>query len=92
MNKIYRVIWSKVKNSYVVVSEIAKVHSKGGSTVKRVPTVGTILMTMMMASALNLGISAPVWAAGSATVTGATGTDALATIKAGTGIGVTSDG
>lgn len=24
MNKIYKVIWSKVKNCYVVVSELAK--------------------------------------------------------------------
>ena len=62
MNKIYRVIWSKVKNCYVVVSEIAKTHSKGGSTVQRVPTVGTVLITMLMASVMNLGISAPVWA------------------------------
>ncbi|OBZ32931.1 ESPR-type extended signal peptide-containing protein [Megasphaera sp. DISK 18] len=28
MNKIYKVVWSKVKNCYVVVSEIAKSHSK----------------------------------------------------------------
>lgn len=27
MNKIYKVIWSKVKNQYVVVSELA--HSNG---------------------------------------------------------------
>ena len=92
MNKIYRVIWSKVKNCYVVVSEIVKTHSKGGSTVRRVPAVGTVLITMLMASVMNLGISAPVWAAGSATVTGTTGTDALATIQAGEGIAVTEEG
>lgn len=62
MNKIYKVIWNKAKNCYVVVSEIAKAHSKGGSTVRRVPHVGTVLITMLMASVLNLGISAPVWA------------------------------
>lgn len=28
MNKIYKVIWSKVKNSYVVVPEIAVSSSK----------------------------------------------------------------
>ena len=28
MNRIYKVIWSKVKNCYIVVSEIAKSHSK----------------------------------------------------------------
>ena len=31
MNKIYKVIWSKVKACYVVVSELAKRHSKGKS-------------------------------------------------------------
>ena len=28
MNKIYKVIWSKVKNCYVVVSELAKSRTK----------------------------------------------------------------
>ena len=32
MNKIYKVVWSKAKNAYVVVSEIAKSHSKPVST------------------------------------------------------------
>ncbi len=32
MNRIYKVIWSKVKNCYIVVSEIAKSHSKPIST------------------------------------------------------------
>ncbi|WP_295197264.1 ESPR-type extended signal peptide-containing protein [Veillonella sp.] len=31
MNKIYKVVWSKVRNAYVVVSEIAKSHSKNKS-------------------------------------------------------------
>ena len=62
MNKIYRVIWSKTKNCFVVVSEIAKAHSKGGSTVRRVPAVGTVLLTMLLASVLSFGVSAPVWA------------------------------
>jgi len=62
MNKIYRVIWSKVRNCYVVVSEIAKAHSKGGSTARRVPHMGASLTSMLLASVLSLGISAPVWA------------------------------
>ena len=62
MNKIYRVIWNKVRNCYVVVSEIAKAHSKGGSTVRRVPRVGVILTTMLLASVLSFGTSTPVWA------------------------------
>lgn len=35
MNKIYKVVWSKVKNCYVVVSEIAKSHSKPVSSGSR---------------------------------------------------------
>ena len=31
MNKIFKVIWSKTKNCYVVASELAKVHSKVSS-------------------------------------------------------------
>lgn len=31
MNKIYKVVWSKVRNAYVVVSEIAKSHSRSKS-------------------------------------------------------------
>lgn len=30
MNKIYKVVWSKVKNTYVVVSEVAKANGKSG--------------------------------------------------------------
>lgn len=35
MNKIYKTVWSKVKNTYVVVSEIAKSHSKAVSSRQR---------------------------------------------------------
>lgn len=28
MNKVYRVIWSHVKHCYIVVSELAKNHTK----------------------------------------------------------------
>ena len=31
MNSIYKVIWSKAKNCYVVASEIAKSHTKSAS-------------------------------------------------------------
>ena len=31
MNKIYQVIWSKVKHCYVVTSELAKRHGKRGN-------------------------------------------------------------
>lgn len=31
MNKIYKVVWSKVRNAYVVLSEVAKNHSSNKS-------------------------------------------------------------
>ena len=34
MNKIHKVIWSKVRNCYVAVSEIAKRNGKGGGAVR----------------------------------------------------------
>lgn len=30
MNKVYKLVWSKVQNCYVVVSEIARSHTKAG--------------------------------------------------------------
>ena len=45
MNKIYKTVWSKVKNTYVVVSEIAKSHSKAVSSRQRksIAAVMTVL-------------------------------------------------
>ena len=34
MNKQYKVIWSKVKNTYVVVSELAKRNGKSESGIQ----------------------------------------------------------
>ena len=35
MNKIFKVVWSKTKNSYIVVSEIAKRNGKGSSSLNK---------------------------------------------------------
>ena len=35
MNRIYKLIWSKVKNCYVVTSELAKNHGKSGTCSKK---------------------------------------------------------
>lgn len=45
MNKIYKIVWSKVKNTYVVVSEVAKSHSKAVSSRQRksIAAVMTVL-------------------------------------------------
>lgn len=47
MNRIYKIIWSKAKNAYVVTSEIAKSHTKG--------TSGKV-MKASLAAAVGLGL------------------------------------
>ena len=50
MNKIYKLIWSKVKNCYVVTSELAKNHTKGcsGKRVARLLAVGAVVAGLML--------------------------------------------
>ena len=62
MNKIYKVIWNKVRNCYVVVSEIAKRNSKGSAVTACRRGFSSVLAAMVLASLLNLGVAAPVWA------------------------------
>ena len=60
MNKIYKVIWSKAKNCYVVVSEIAKRNSKRSSGV-----VGSVVRSALAGAVfvgLTAGMCAPAWA------------------------------
>ena len=59
MNRIYKVIWSKVRNSWVVVSEIARNHGKEHSQRKNIPG-GVYALTL----ALALGLTWPsgAWA------------------------------
>ena len=52
MNKIYKVIWSKVKNCYIVVSELAKRVSRS-STASRAGRAS--LAAVMAAAALTVG-------------------------------------
>ena len=67
MNKIYKVIWSKVKNSYVVTSEFAKSNAKCSSNknISKAVTAG------ILASILGCGAILPsaVFAAAADTVT-----------------------
>lgn len=46
MNKIYKVIWSKAKHTYVVTSEIAKSHSKAESTGKGLKKLAIVLLAV----------------------------------------------
>ena len=59
MNKIYKVIWSKAKHTYVVASEIAKGHTKGETTGKGLKRLAA---AMLVAAALLSPSFA--WAAG----------------------------
>ena len=66
MNKIYKVIWSKVKNCYVVVSEIARNHGKEHSSRNSVPKE-----VYSLTLALGLAFSSiPLAAAATATNSG----------------------
>ena len=68
MNKIYKVIWSKVRNCYIVVSEIAKSYTRGKSVIvspskglKNILAVGVLLSVLGMgyitsASAASYGV------------------------------------
>lgn len=58
MNKVYKVIWSKARNCYVVASELAKSHTKS-------PTTGVISRTVVagvLASVLSCGVVMPAFA------------------------------
>ena len=59
MNRIYKVIWSKVKHQYVVVSEFA--HSCTKSTSKRASRSAAAVLVVL---ALTTGVGiVPIWAA-----------------------------
>ena len=60
MNRIYKVIWSKVKNCYIVVSEIAKSHSKPISTKLN---SGKTVAAVLAVAALCAGMTTSVMAA-----------------------------
>lgn len=57
MNRIYKVIWSKVKNCYIVVSEIAKSHSKPISTkLNSGKTVAAVLAALALVSVSGVAL------------------------------------
>ena len=64
MNKIYKVIWSKVRNCYVAVSEIAKRNGKdrtsvtGGAAGSR--QAARVLCGLLLGTYLTAGYSMPV--------------------------------
>ena len=63
MNRIYRVIWSQARGAYVVVSEIAKSHTRGSksfvsNSAKASVKVGLAAMVLTCGSGLVSGVQA----------------------------------
>ena len=58
MNKIYKVVWSKVRNAYVVVSELAKRNSKTKS--QHTARVSHSLLSLAVLTSLALGLVSTV--------------------------------
>ena len=56
MNKIYRIIWSKARNCYIVVSEIAKRNGKCSSSLNKK------IIASFLAAGTVLSVSGSAWA------------------------------
>lgn len=88
MNKIFKIIWSKTKNSYIVVSEIAKRKGKCSSGLNKK------LLAAFLAAGTVLSVTGSAWAADTLTdeyikVHGS-GNDASATAAGAIAIGASS--
>lgn len=88
MNHIYKVVWSKVRNCYMAVSEIAKGHGKKSPSEKW----GGKKAALLAAVILTLGIGGTVGAAGPAAIENGTASkaDGIASIAVGVGDQVNS--
>ena len=60
MNKVFKVIWSKTKNCYVVASELAKSHTKAPSK----NGISRMLVCSVLACVCSFGAVMPVFADG----------------------------
>ena len=58
MNKVYKVIWSKAKNCYVVASELAKSHTKAPKS----GVMSRALVAGVLACVLSCGAVMPAYA------------------------------
>ena len=52
MNKVYKLIWSKVKNCWVVTSELANSHVKSTSGRAKGSVLAASVLTVLLGSAL----------------------------------------
>ena len=53
MNKIYKLVWSKVRNAWVVVSEIAKSHGKESSPVRERKVLKAAVLSAILGGYLS---------------------------------------
>ena len=68
MNHIYKVVWSRARNCYMAVSEIAKGHQKGSGRTKvalKMAVLGALIAVMLTTG----GVAGTVWAADPDTLT-----------------------
>ena len=72
MNRIYKVVWSKAKNCYVVASELAKRHTKGSGT----RSLSRAAVTLGVVAGLTVGVTGSAWAAVSSATVDSTGSSA----------------
>ena len=93
MNKIFKVIWSKTKNCYVVASELAKTHTKSPKS----SIISRTLVAGVLAYVIGTGIVAPVYAdstdnsAFTITVPKSTGAEDVYNFNLANDLGVTVD-
>ncbi|WP_295235222.1 ESPR-type extended signal peptide-containing protein [Veillonella sp.] len=74
MNKVYKIIWSRTKNCYVVASELAKSHTKGASTGRSSTALkGSALATAVLATVAVSALGIQTVQAEASTVAGQPG-------------------
>ena len=56
MNKIYKLVWSKVRNTWVVASEIAKGHGKNSSSERSGTILKSVILMALLGSFLTAGM------------------------------------
>ena len=53
MNKIYKLVWSKVRNTWVVASEIAKGHGKSSLSEGHGKLLKSLVLTALLGSLIT---------------------------------------
>lgn len=57
MNKIYKLVWSKVRNTWVVASEMAKGHGKSSSSEGKGIILKSMILMALFGSFMTAGMS-----------------------------------